>query len=55
VLLALARNPRTPVVVALRLLSKLSRDDLEQLADDDAVPQIVRVGSRRQIEDVPGT
>jgi len=54
VVLALARNPRTPVAVALKLLSKLSRDDLEQLSENDAVPRIVRVGSLRQVETSSG-
>jgi hypothetical protein len=54
VLLALARNPRTPVAVALKVLARLSRDDLERLSEDDAVPQIVRVGSRRRMETSSG-
>jgi hypothetical protein len=55
VLVALARNPRTPVAAALKLLEKLSRDDLERLAGDEAVPQIVRVGSHRQLETRAGS
>ena len=48
VLLALVRNPRTPVAVALKLISRLPAGDVQTLADDDTVPRIIRVGAARQ-------
>jgi hypothetical protein len=47
--LALLRNPRTPVAVALRLVEKLSPRDLRELAKDVKVPRIVRVGADRRL------
>jgi hypothetical protein len=48
--MALVRNARTPVADALKLVAKLPRKDLEQLADDDGIPKIVRVGAVRRLE-----
>ena len=53
--LALVRNPRTPVAVALKLLSRLAREDLKKLGEEENVPQIVRVGARRQLETHSGS
>jgi hypothetical protein len=48
--LALARNLRTPVAVALRLVGGLAEGDRKRLSDDDKVPTIVRVCATRLIE-----
>lgn len=47
--LALLRNPRTPVAVALRLIGKLPPRDLRELLKDVKVPRIVRVGADRRL------
>ncbi len=47
--LALAGNPRTPVPAALRLLLQLPRHDLQRIAGDSRVPQLVRVGAERHL------
>jgi hypothetical protein len=47
--LALLRNPRTPVPVALRLVGELPRRDLRELVRDVKVPKIVRVGADRRL------
>lgn len=46
---ALVSNARTPIPVALALVAKLPREDLQRLADDDSVPRIVRVGAVRHL------
>jgi hypothetical protein len=48
--LALVRNARTPVADALKLVAKLPRKELEQLATEEEVPRIVRVGAVRRLE-----
>jgi len=49
--LALLRNRRTPVPVALRLAGGLAPPDLRRLLKDDKVPRIVRVGAERRLAD----
>lgn len=46
---ALVRNPRTPIAVALRTMAGLPRRELERLADDEEAPRIVRVGAMRRL------
>ena len=46
---ALLRNARTPIPVALRLVSQLPRQELRRVAVDPGVPQIVRVGAERRL------
>jgi len=48
--LALVRNARTPVADALKLVAKLPRRELEQLATEEEAPKIVRVGAVRRLE-----
>lgn len=48
--LALLMNPRTPVRAALHVVAKLPRVELERVAGDGRVPQIVRVGAGRRLE-----
>jgi hypothetical protein len=47
--LALATNPKTPLVIALRLLPSLGERDLRQLAKSKNVPQAVAVQCRRMV------
>lgn len=51
--IALTRNARTPVAVALRLVARLPREELERLAADGSAPRIARVGAVRQLEAEP--
>jgi hypothetical protein len=52
--LALVRNPRTPVPVALNLVRRFPRPELRRLAKDGRAPKIVRVGAARQLARVAG-
>ena len=45
--MALTQNPRTPAQVALELLRRLSPNDLRQVAKDDKVPKLIRIGADR--------
>ena len=47
VMSALARNPKAPVAVSLRLVSRLSSRDIKQLTRDRNVPDAVRQMARR--------
>jgi hypothetical protein len=47
--LALIKNPRTPVPVALKLVGALPRRELRELIRDASVPKIVRVGAERRL------
>ena len=47
--LALATNPKTPVVVALKQLSSLGDRDLRQLAKSRNVPDAVSAQARRMV------
>lgn len=51
--LALLRNRRAPVPVALRVLEKLPQTDLRRVSKDDKVPKIVRVGADRRLARAP--
>lgn len=47
--LALLRNPRTPVHAGLRVLEKLSRQDLRRIHADPVVPEVVRLAAARRL------
>ena len=47
VISALTRNPKTPVGVALTLMSRLIERDLKMLATDRNVPEPIRLSARR--------
>jgi hypothetical protein len=49
VVLALARNPKTPVAVSMNLLSRLQEKDLKVLSTDRNVPEILRLTARKKI------
>ena len=46
---ALVRHPRTPAPSALRLVTKLSRHQLEELVRDETAPRLVRVAASRRL------
>ncbi|HEV8433963.1 MAG TPA: hypothetical protein VGR95_11165 [Thermoanaerobaculia bacterium] len=50
IVLALARNPRTPVGVVLPLINRLTLRDLKGLKDDRGVAEVVRATSRRMFQ-----
>jgi hypothetical protein len=52
--LALVRNPRAPVQIALRLVDGMPVRDLRQLVKDVKVPRIVRVGAGRRLAEPSG-
>jgi hypothetical protein len=49
--LALARNECTPIPVALRIVLRLGSPDLRTLSREPRLPEIVRVGARRELRD----
>ncbi len=52
--MAVARNPRTPVAVALKLVEKMPRAELERLVMQEDAPKIVLVGAQRRLSDAAG-
>lgn len=49
VVLALARNPKTPVTIAMNLLSRLAERDLRALSTDRNVAEAVRISARQRV------
>jgi hypothetical protein len=49
VVLALAKNPKTPVALSMNLLSRLTERDLRMLSSDRNVPDILRLTARKKI------
>jgi hypothetical protein len=49
VVVALVRNPRTPVAISLNLLPRLLERDLRLASTDRNIPDIVRVTARRKL------
>jgi hypothetical protein len=49
VVAGLARNPKTPVGVALHLLNRLTERDIKMLMSDRNVPDPVRVAARKRV------
>lgn len=49
VVLALAKNPKTPVAVSMNLLSRLNEKDLRLLSSDRNVPDVLRLTARKKI------
>jgi hypothetical protein len=49
VVVALARNPKTPVAISMNLLSRLNDRDLKILSTDRNVAEIVRITARQKI------
>lgn len=47
---ALARNPKTPPTVSVRLLNRLTERDIRSLSTDRNVPEPVRLGARKMME-----
>ena len=49
VVLALAKNPKTPVALSMNLLARLTEKDLRMLSTDRNVPDVLRVTARKKI------
>jgi hypothetical protein len=49
VVVALARNPKTPVALSMNLLSRLTEKDLRMLSSDRNVPDVLRVTARKKV------
>jgi len=50
IMIALARNPRTPVGVVLPLINRLTLRDLKGLKDDRGVAEVVRASARKMYQ-----
>lgn len=49
VVVALTKNPKTPVAVSMQLLSRLTERDLRVLSTDRNVPDLLRLTARKKI------
>ena len=49
VMLALTKNPKTPVAISMNLLARLNERDLKVLSTDRNVPEILRITARKKI------
>jgi hypothetical protein len=49
VVLALAKNPKTPVAVSMNLLNRLNEKDLRLLSTDRNIPDVVRLTARKKV------
>ena len=49
VIVALARNPKTPVAISMNLLGRLSERDLRAISTDKNVPEALRITARQKI------
>ena len=49
VVLALAKNPKTPLAVSMNLLSRLNERDLRMLSTDRNVPDVLRITARKKV------
>ena len=49
VIVALARNPKTPVAISMNLLARLSERDLRAISQDKNVPEVLRITARQKI------
>jgi hypothetical protein len=49
ILLALVKNPKTPVAMSLNMMNRLNDRDLSQLSVDRNVPEPLRVAARKKV------
>ncbi len=49
IVIALSKNPKTPVAVSMNLLSRLNEKDLRMLSTDRNVPDVLRMTARKKI------
>jgi hypothetical protein len=51
VMVALARNPKTPIAMSMNLLPRLTDKDLKLISTDRNVPDVLRTSARRKVVD----
>ena len=49
IVVALARNPKTPVAISMNLLARLTDKDLRAISTDRNVPEVLRVTARQKL------
>ena len=49
IVLALTKNPKTPVAISMNFLNRLSEKDLKALSTNKNVPEVLRVTARRKV------
>lgn len=49
VMLALAKNPKTPVALSMNILGRLNEKDLKMISTDRNVPDVLRASARRKV------
>jgi hypothetical protein len=49
VILALAKNPKTPLAMSMQLMNRLTTKDLAKLSVDRNVPEALRIQSRKKV------
>ena len=49
IVVALARNPKTPVAISMNLLSRLNDKDLRAISTDRNVPEVLRITARQKL------
>jgi len=49
VMLALAKNPKTPVALSMNILGRLNEKDLKMISTDRNVPDVLRATARRKV------
>jgi hypothetical protein len=49
VILALTKNPKTPLAMSMQLMTRLTNKDLAKLAVDRNVPEALRISSRKKV------
>ncbi len=49
VILALAKNPKTPLAMSMQLMNRLTTKDLAKLSVDRNVPEALRISSRKKV------
>jgi hypothetical protein len=49
IVVALARNPKTPVAISMNLLSRLQEKDVRAISTDRNVPEVLRITARQKI------
>lgn len=49
IVVALTKNPKTPVAISMNLLSRLNERDLRMLSSDRNVPDILRITARQKL------
>jgi len=49
VVLALTKNPKTPLAMSMNLMSRLTSKDLQKLAVDRNVPEALRISARKKV------